>query len=257
MGKCLLLREKEPNDRYESLLSLHGLTPHSIPVIQNTILSPGHESDPRNVVRIPELDQYEGVIITSRHAVEFIRINNVDLAGKKLGVVGPNTSLLLEKIGLKPDYINNNAAELSDVILAECDGLRWLYFKGNLSLDIISGRFRNSDHSVDELVVYVTEKSERCSERIAEYARSEEVDKIDEIIQNVESVQWIVFFSPSGVMYSMDSLLECFPSSVKLIAFGPSTAKEVRKWFEGYEVRVCKSPTPQGVLACILSDPDS
>lgn len=243
MGKCLLLRDREPNDRYEALLS--HLTPHSIPVIQNTVLC----------TILPCLEQYQGLIVTSKHAVEFIRRSNVDLTGKRLAVVGPQTSLLLDEIGLKSDYVSNNAAELCEVILDECEGLRWLYLKGNLSLDIISSSFKNSDHRVDELVVYVTEKNELCGERIADYV-SNSVGKAGGEIIVKSAVHWVVFFSPSGVLYSKDAILDHFPSTVKLVAFGPSTAKEVGRWFEGYEVLVCKSPTPQGVLGCVLSGSD-
>ena len=217
----------------------------------------------------------------------------MDLAGKRLAVVGPHTSFLLDEIGFKSDFMSNNAAELCQVILDECEGLRWLYLKGNISLDIISSIFSNSGHSVDELVVYETEKNVRCGARIADYV-SNNVDKVgdecgariakyvsndvdkagdecgariadyvsnnvdkagDEIISSAE--QWVVFFSPSGVMYSKDAILEHFSSTVRLVAFGPSTAKEVGKWFEGYEIKVCRSPTPQGLLECVMSGPDS
>ena len=198
----------------------------------------------------------------------------MDLAGKTLAVVGPHTSFLLDEIGFKSDFMSNNAAELCQVILDECEGLRWLYLKGNISLDIISSSFSNSGNSVDELIVYETEKNVRCSARIAEYVTnnvdkagdecgariadyvSNTVDKAgDEIIPSAD--QWVVFFSPSGVMYSKDAILEHFPSTVRLVAFGPSTAKEVGKWFEGYEIKVCRSPTPQGLLECVMSGPDS
>ena len=241
MDRCLLLRDREP--RYEALLTHHGLAPHSIPVIQNTVLH----------TPLPCLELYQGVIVTSKHAVEFIRRSCGDLAGKTLAVVGPHTSFLLDEIGFKSDFMSNNAAELCQVILDECEGLRWLYLKGNISLDIISSIFSNSGHSVDELVVYETEKNVRCGARIADYV-SNNVDKAGDI---PSADQWVVFFSPSGVMYSKDAILEHFPSTVRLVAFGPSTAKEVGKWFEGYEIKVCRSPTPQGLLECVMSGPDS
>ena len=82
--------------------------------------------------------------------------------------------------------------------------------------------------------------------------KHEDLDsKLDHLLKNSVGQTVIVFFSPSGVQFSIEALRNCCDvKNVKFVALGPSTEKALEENF--LEVNgVCQKPNPYSLLQVI------
>ena len=231
---CLFLHHADP--RYESILSEHGISYVPVPVLQITY--PTVDSASQQSIG------HDGVIITSKYAVNYLVANNVHLSGKCLAVVGPNTAKLLHEYCALFQDTNlvwaDNATQLASLILETFPRhFSWLFYCSNKALDIIPRVLRQNGVKLKQLVVYQTGKKVGFEEDL----KSVSATKFDVV----------VFFSPSGVEFAFPAVLDVSSSDCMLVAFGKSTAAAISSTFgEAQTVLTCKHPTPSGLCNVLL-----
>jgi uroporphyrinogen-III synthase len=192
------------------------------------------------------LEKYQGIIVSSKHAVSFVVNNKVDVTGKKLAVVGPNTATLLGKYSEKFDDVTlvwaDNAADLCELILSSFPRhYSWVFYCGDKALDIIPRTLSANKVKLKQFVVYKVEKRKGLDRELGS-------------LLDVEIFQAVVFFSPTGVEFTSETLENKLAKECVLVAFGKSTAACISEHHgDKYAIRICDHPTPAGVLGVLLS----
>ncbi len=161
-------------------------------------------------------------VFTSKNAVESLlqSLDSERYTFEHIHCVGRRTKKLIEsKLG-KVTTVAPSAQALVDK-LRDLKSEDIYYFKGNLSLDIVSkGLAKNNN--LHEIEVYKTLMSP---------VKMEEVFKV------------VLFYSPSGIQ----SFLELNTTDITAICIGETTAAEARKHFD--EVVVSKIPNVEAMIA--------
>lgn len=141
-----------------------------------------------------------------------------------------------------------NAEQLSELMLTELQespcNLPFLFPCSNLALGTLASRLTTAGHLVDTIEVYET---------IPHPDLTAGVEKLD-----WESVEFILFFSPSTVQYFLDTvrradlMKKLSRDSLKLIAIGPSTSQEMVT--QGLTVfATCSKPNIESLVETIKS----
>ncbi|XP_063684504.1 uncharacterized protein LOC134818789 [Bolinopsis microptera] len=235
--KCLLLHDADT--RYDDLLSEHDIKITNLPVLQTRVLDLGDSSDISTA-------NHQGIIISSKYGVSFIVNNRIDVSGKVLAVVGPNTAKLIGEHAEKYHNVKivwaDNATALCNLILSSFpQNYSWIFYAGNQALDIIPKTLCQNDVKLKQVVVYKVEKQKDFDNKLSSL-----LDK--------DSFQAVVFFSPSGVGFTAGTLKDKLTKECVLVAFGKSTAAGISALFgDGYIIRICERPTPSGVLNVLQS----
>lgn len=245
---CLLLHDADP--RYEAALSEHDMKYYPVPVLQITTLPPTTSSCDDCVIDSTHdgvMDNtHDGVIVTSKYAVNYIVENGVDLTGKCVAAVGPNTANLVQDYCERFEGVDliwaDNAAQLSNLILKTSPAhLKWVFYCGNKSLDIIPRTLQEHGVKLTQVVVYKTEKKGGF-----------ETDLLN-ILDSGVKFGAVVFFSPSGVEFASPVLSDRLSRDIPLVAFGRSTETVITSSFsDEYSIRTCKHPTPYGLSNVLL-----
>lgn len=203
--------------------------------------------------KLNKADDYEGIIFTSPRSVEAVRKATETQSGaldswkkKSNYSVGDSTSeLALSFLHLEPKgKESGNAQRLANLIISDCESKRTilktlLFPSGNLKLDILENSLRKEAIEVEQLEVYET------------ISHSDLDEKIESL--KTERIDFLVFFSPSGVKFALPILKrhEINLRHVKVIAIGPST----KKCLEETELKcfqTCTTPTPESLLEALL-----
>lgn len=174
--------------------------------------------------RLKNYELYDGVLVTSPRAAYAVKKAfeklDVDILNHWISKefnysVGESTAKLLEKslnFSTKGSEAGN-AKQLSSKIVddyAEKSGLKKLLFPcGNLKLDILEKSLSENSIELDIVEVYQTVQHER----------------LEDSIKNLNNVEFMVFFSPSNVTFSLPIFqkLKFDLNHLKVIAIGPST----------------------------------
>ena len=253
---CLLLHDEDT--KYDKLLHQHNIPTVTIPVLETVILPvsqlisqiPSRDLTSENATGFRKhVQSFDGYIITSRHAVSFLVENKVDVRGKYLAVVGPQTSAKVLDYCLTQDYhpqenliMEHHGEALANKIIQSSEDfpLSWIFFRGNKSLEIIPDKLKETKISLSQLTVYKITNRADLDVRLG--------------MVNFEDIMFVVFFSPSGVGYTSNVLSDKLQQSTILIAFGKSTCREIQKLLSDKvnDIRTCSEPTPQGVLNAIM-----
>lgn len=200
---------------------------------------------------------YCGLIVTSGRAVEAIRssiTDQADLAGwKKLRnyCVGQTTRNKVEAdLGdgwsISGGGDTGNAELLADLILKDLVekpvDRPFLFPCSNLALGTLPNRIREAGYVVQDIEVYETVKHEDLDAGV--------------LAIGLESVEFILFFSPSTVLFFLDSVRiagirdRLDRESMKLIAIGPSTKQEMLN--QGLNVfATCAKPNIESLLEIV------
>ena len=180
---------------------------------------------------IRELNQYDLLMFTSRHGIQYFmkiladtkcplsRLNSIDCV-----VIGKETAKTLDEYGIKPKVIPS--VETSEGLLSalqreyDLAGKRILFPRSSLSNPYLKEELRQAGAHVTELTVYENNKVQNDAARI------------DLSIQNIGTV---FFSSPSTVKNFLDSF-GVIPSHWHILSKGPRTAQTLQE--AGYKTEV-------------------
>lgn len=184
---------------------------------------------------LEEPSNYSGLILTSGRSVEAVKsaidISNLEKwKGLRNYCVGQTTERkITTDLGsgwtVRGGAETGNAEQLSELILQDLKdvdkSLPFLFPCSNLALGTIVSKLQAAHHRVHTIEVYETVKHEGLDAGVSEV--------------NLNSLEIILFFSPSTVQYFLDSIRksgleeQLHRESLKLIAIGPSTRQEMLK----------------------------
>ena len=179
-------------------------------------------------------DTYDAIVFTSSNAVKaFIPplqrgSGGFDYSHTKVFALSGKTKDELEKNGIAPVGVADNAEQLGDKIIAEGTIRSVLNICGNLRLDALEKKLTAAGISYKELVVYET------------IALDNRVDA---------SYDAVMFYSPSGV--------ESFSTKNKLnqrtlyCCIGEMTAGKLKSIDGNVNIVVAKEPRPEAMLTTI------
>ena len=173
---------------------------------------------------IGQIGQYDGIFLTSPVAAE-IFVNQLDGSGKSISgtiyVLGERSQAVLTGWALNVVYSEtaNTAQDLINSLGdAEFAGKRLLYIRGDKSVGTIR-QMLTGKAEVDELIVYRTLENKPDDAAIN--------DLKDQIGKN--EIDWVCFFSPSGVKGFVSVFGGNDLSGIKGSAIGETTAAAVRE----------------------------
>lgn len=165
-----------------------------------------------------EIEKYDGIFFTSPKAAEIFLEKFDKSYGGKIYILGNRAKSLFENKGFKIAF-NKNANTAEDFINSfdrgEFVGKKYLFLSGNKSLRIIPQMLKGFAE-VDETVVYQTKLFE---------AEKMFVDKIKQMFSR-EKINFICFFSPSGVENFLDVFDDFRQGKIKIATIGTTTAEK-------------------------------
>lgn len=200
--------------------------------------------------KLAKTDDYEGIVFTSPRAVHGVhKATEGKLSGwsdKRNFCVGEATSELVESLlGLKAEgEQSGNAQKLAEIMISshtkEPFLKLFLFPSGNLKQDVLENSLEESAIKVESIEVYETVQHAELDESIHKL--------------KTEKIDFIVFFSPSGVKFSLPLLRnhQINLDNIKIIAIGPSTKKSLDE-NELQCHRMCSKPTPESLIEALTS----
>lgn len=217
MKKPIVLVVRE-FDRFSFLLTENNFEVLNFPAIQT--LPVEDFSDLRKV--IDGLENYDGLFFTSPKAAEVFLQNfenkEIDFP-VKVYVLGNRTKLLFKNTGFKVVFRGNtNTVEefINSFDKDEFANKRFLFLRGDRSLRIVPELLKDRA-IVNEIVVYRTIES-----TIGETLKNEIGEKLSK-----NEIDWICFFSPSGVESFVKTFGKFLSDKIKIAAIGTTTAKKI------------------------------
>jgi uroporphyrinogen-III synthase len=217
MEKSVILIVRE-YDLFSRLLAENGFEIINFPLIQTASLedlSELHE-------KLGMAEKYDGFFFTSPKAAEvFLRQSKSesDFSIKKFYVLGNRTKLLFENAGFETVFKTeaNTAEEFINSFDAKSEfaGKKFLFLRGDKSLRAIPELLKNVAQ-VDEVIVYQT---------IENQTNENFINEIRNKLTRAE-MDWICFFSPSGVESFVKKFIDVSLAAVKVAAIGETTARK-------------------------------
>ena len=202
--------------------------------------------------KLKQPDDYAGIIFTSQRAVQAVHEAAksqpevlLEWKSKKNFSVGESTSELaksqldLETKGKETGNAQNLAAFIITEV-GEENSKKFLFPSGNLKQDILEKSLKEKEIEVECLEAYET-------------IQHPDLDGSVERLKN-EKIDFIVYFSPSGVKFSLSVLSkhEILLENIKIIAIGPSTMKALEE-NDLKSFRTCAKPTPESLVEALTS----
>ena len=202
-------------DKFSSLLAGNGFEIINFPAIETLPLEDAGELDEK----LENLEKYDGLFFTSPKAAEiFLQRKTKDNFRGKIYVLGNRTKLLFENTGFETVFRENaNTSEefIKSFDESEFAGKKFLFPGGDKSLRAIP-ELLESVAEIDEIVVYRT--IENAADEIL-------IDEIREKLSRGE-IDWLCFFSPSGIESFLKTFGDFSPNDIKIAAIGATTAKK-------------------------------
>ncbi len=206
--------------RFSRLLTENGFEVVNFPAIRTLPI----ENFGKLKEKIDSLKNYDGLFFTSPKAAEIFLQNfenkENDFRGR-VYVLGNRTKLLFENTNFEIVFrADTNTAEefISSFDEGEFTNKKFLFLRGDKSLRTIPELLKDQS-IVDEIVVYRTIENtldENLKNEIGERFLKNEID-------------WIIFFSPSGVESFVKTFSEFSLNDIKIAAIGTTTAKKATK----------------------------
>ncbi|XP_076982495.1 uroporphyrinogen-III synthase isoform X2 [Tamandua tetradactyla] len=229
--KVLLLKDPKGDDcgqdPYITELGLYGLEATLIPVLSFEFLSLPSFSE-----KLSHPEGYGGLIFTSPRAVEA-----VELCLEKDNKTEIWTKSLKEKWNAKSVYVVGNAT----ASLGESSVLPLLFPCGTLKGETLPKMLKDKGIPMESITVYQKIPHPGIQVSLRSY------------FSQLGVPASIAFFSPSGLMYSLEHILELSRDSIsqiKFAAIGPTTARALAA--QGLPVScTAESPTPRALAAGI------
>ncbi|CAG8600960.1 5023_t:CDS:2, partial [Funneliformis caledonium] len=208
-------------------------------------------------VRKKALDEHAGVIVTSQRAVEGLKVawEQVLSSGERIDVleewktlpyfvVGRSTAKAVKEMfeidPLGADE-SGNSESLADYIIKYFNSTRGkelLFLVGDKRREELPNKLSKSGILLKELRIYETKPNSSFST---------ELDKISEyLVERKKTINWIIFFSPSGVDNSLEllkvNLLKDW-DKIKIASIGKTTSKYLEN-IKNIKVNIT-SPKPE------------
>lgn len=211
----LIIREY---DKFSQILTQANLEVVNFHAIQTLPVENLDELDEK----LGEVKSYDGLFLTSPKAAEVFlqRFREKNFAfGGKVYVLGNRTKTLFENFENANFEIvfreNANTAEelINSFERQEFAWKKFLFLRGDKSLRTIPELLKNVA-AIDEVIVYRT--IENSSDKVL-------VDEIKRKLRENE-IDWICFFSPSGIGSYINAFGENSLENVKIAAIGETTA---------------------------------
>ena len=257
----LLLRSSNANDEYESQIT-RGCNVWSVSI---PVLDFAYKNVDLLAAMLVEVNKYAGLIFTSPRAVEAFSkaLSSIDLNGNmnllssiertEFFVVGKATEKALMKIrrqldielqcdGSKEGSAENLAHYITNLKNVRNETRPFLFLCGNIARECIPNILSSHDIHVVSTCVYETLPDPKFKENLTNLLSSRSEPTI------------IVFFSPSGIEFSLHVLQDAIPvfDKVKLIAIGHTTANAFHG--KGCKVHgIPEKPTAEHLSLCIKS----
>ena len=203
-------------DKFSSLLTENGFETINFPAIQTFPLEDLSELNEK----VDDLRSYDGLFFTSSKAAEVFLQNCKDEANSfcgKVYVLGNRTKLLFENTNFEIVFRQEaNTAEefVSSFDDSEFIDKKFLFLRGDKSLRTVSELLKDKA-SVDEVIVYRTVENAVDENLIGEIREKLRLDEVN----------WICFFSPSGVGSFVKTFGEFLQDKIRFAAIGTTTAK--------------------------------
>lgn len=243
----LFKSESEGPDKFLKVLENTEFDGRSIPCLSFCFKNLGKLED-----HLKSSSNYEGLIFTSPRAVKAVhevkKSNPEILNGwntKENFSVGEATnSLAIELLNLETSGRDTgNAQNLSKMIIEKFknkSSIKFLCPSGNLRLGILEKNLNEVSISIEYVEVYETIEHPELATSIGNL--------------NMENVEFFVFFSPSGVDFSLPHLHEkgINLQNLKIIAIGPSTRKSLTEHDLNCFAE-CGKPNPESLLSALRS----
>jgi len=210
--QILIVREF---DKFSSRLKEAGFEIINFPLIQTLPVENLSEFEEKLKV----LEKYDGLFFTSPQAAEvFLQRKPKNSFRGKIYALGNRTKLLFENTNFEIVFRENaNTAEefINSFDQSEFTGKKFLFPRGDKSLRAIPELLKKVAE-IDEIVVYRT---------IEKTVDETLIDKIRENLRRGE-IDWICFFSPSGVESFVKTFGDFSPGEIKIAAIGATTAQK-------------------------------
>jgi uroporphyrinogen-III synthase len=216
LKKPLILVVRE-FDKFSSLLTENGFEIINFPAIQTLPIEDFSELDGK----IDNLNYYDGLFFTSPKAAEVFLQNIEDRKNDfrgKIYILGNRMKVLFENKNFEIVYrAGANTAEefINSFDKDEFSSKKFLFLKGDKSLRAIPELLKNWA-MIDETIVYRTIENE-----IDESLKIEINKKLSK-----KEIDWICFFSPSGIESFIKTFGDFSPYEIKIAAIGTTTAKK-------------------------------
>ncbi|KAG5681734.1 hypothetical protein PVAND_011143 [Polypedilum vanderplanki] len=245
MTKIILFKsESDGGDKFVEELEKNNFVVQSIPSIDFEFKNLDILSE-----KLRKSNDYEGIIFTSPRSIfatqQLLKSNPDNLkswSDKRNFTVGESTYNLAKKlISLETAGKEaGNAQNLSTIIISCYNKNKltkpFLFPCGNLKQDILEKNLNENSILLDCIEVYDTIPHPNLENAILK-------------LKEEDDINFIVYFSPSGIKYSMPFIKHHnLPlSKCKLIAIGPSTKRCMRDYnLECYAM--CEKPSPESLL---------
>ncbi|KAF0553298.1 Uroporphyrinogen-III synthase [Gigaspora margarita] len=252
-------------DEYETKLASLSYTSIFLPVLSYVFVN--IEELTKILKNGPE-KKYWGIVVTSQKAVKGLKLawnnafNNVteDSLNKEKAlwenlpffVVGKATSKATDGLNFNALGLNSgNSESLAEYIIQfhnqnntqnfHQNSLPLLFLTGDKRLDKLPTRLSQAGIKLEELLVYETRPDENFS------------TELENIVKKNRKIDWIVFFSPSGVDVAWKSLTKLnLWKTVKIACIGKTTGNYLEKCDIKVHV-ISPKPEPES-LACSINE---
>jgi len=212
-GKIILnTRPSSESEKFNRQLKGYGAEVINFPMIEIQAKPVNSELEEK----LKALGRYNGLIFTSRNAVRsFFQImerGSIQYKGE-IFCVGERTSEEVRKFGYKATTFSNNSGAnglIENLSSDKYRGFRFLYLRGNLTLNDIKGAVRN----VEEVTVYSNEKP----------SGPENLREVKELL-DAKRIDCIAFFSPSAVRNFLEFVPEFKQDGIRIAAIGKTTSR--------------------------------
>ena len=245
------------DEEYEKILTELGCTVFFIPILQFDFVN-----IQTLIQKLSQPDRFSGIILTSPRSVEacqkaFSTFENENLLNvwretKSCYTVGPATSrkagqsLLWSPSQIRGGDQSGNSQSLAQYILNEykqvdrntTTEIILLYPCGNLKRDTLSKELSHSliKINLDTVTCYNTNPHTQLEKSLKSLSES------------LDSLDMVVFFSPSGVRFCWHFLQKYYKMLPKCIAIGPTTMETLRSYCnEGQIMYEATTPSAFGI----------
>lgn len=245
MNVVLIKSESDGPDKFVDELQNNNFNVLSIPSIDFQF---------KNLIKLSDIlknhSDYDGMIFTSPRAVYAVKnaveqnqaiLHDWILKDFNYSVGEGTYKLVDELLGIiTKGKEAGNALKLSSIIVSDfkdrSDRRKLLFACGNLKQDILEKNLKEQSIEVEVIEVYETIQH----------------PNLENSIKELNDVQFLVFFSPSSVNFSVPLMNKhgLDISSFKLIAIGPST----EKCLVSNKIKcdgVCNKPSPESLINVI------
>lgn len=216
--KAAVLSIRQPG-RFSRILEDNGFEVVNLPLIKT---APVEDLSELGAV-IENAENYDGLFFTSPKAAEIFLQG---FAGKKIlagkvYVLGGRTRMLFDKTDFEIVFREDaNTAEefINSFDESEFNNKKFLFLRGDKSLRTIPELLKDKA-AVDEIIVYRT---------IGKLIDKKSAEAIRQKLFRRE-IDWICFFSPSGVENFVKEFGADLPEKIKIAAIGTTTAEKIRE----------------------------